>query len=49
MTSSVRGIVGVAELDGRPVRGSQGAAVESGMGGPITRRVFKRYQAMLAQ
>lgn len=44
MTSSVRGIVGVAELDGRPVGIAAGGAA-----GPVTRRVFERYHALLAQ
>ncbi|MFT3922721.1 MAG: aminotransferase class IV [Myxococcales bacterium] len=42
MTSSVRGIVGVSELDGRSVGGAGGAA------GAITRRVFDRYHVEVA-
>ena len=46
MTSSVRGIVGVSELDGRPV-GSAQAGQGAGHAGPITRRVFEDYHASL--
>ena len=39
LTSSVRGIVAVSQLDGRALNGGEGRP------GPITRRVFERYQS----
>ncbi len=42
LTSSVRGIVAVSELDGRAVDGAGRAP------GPVTRRLFERYQRDLA-
>lgn len=48
MTSSVRGIVGVSQLDGRAVGAGQGAP-SAGHAGPITRRVFERYHALVAR
>jgi branched-chain amino acid aminotransferase len=42
MTSSVRGIVAVSQLDGRALDGG------GGQPGPVTRRVFERYHDLLA-